>query len=173
MGQFHPAVVHFPIALTIIALFLCLLYLIFKKNSLLWAIHWNLDLAAVAAIVAVITGNAAEEAASHTQAVHELLETHETLGLIAMWVLLAIFVLRRLLPSLKDKLPALYLLVILMGAALVGTNGYIGGKMVFEHGLGVKAGGKLDSSSGRSGSLDKSAQDDDENSPDHEHNDDR
>lgn len=173
MGQFHGAVVHFPIALTITALFLCLLYLIFKKNGLLWAIHWNLDLAAVAAIVAVITGNAAEEAAHHTQAVHELLETHETVGLIAMWVLLTIFVLRRVLPSLKDRLPVLYLLVILIGAALVGTNGYIGGKMVFEHGLGVKVDRQSSSSSGKSGSFDKSDKSDDENLPNHKHNDDR
>ncbi len=101
--ELHPAIVHFPIALSLTAALLFVLSLILRHELLRAVALWNLDLAALAGIAAVLSGIWAEE-------------TAEAAGIS---------------PA------ALYLTLILLAAAMVGLNGYLGGKMVFEEGLGV------------------------------------
>jgi uncharacterized membrane protein len=92
-----------------------------------------MPLAAASVAATGIAGFAAQEAVKTSDASHDLLVTHRTLniGLLALSVGLAAIRSRSRRPS------AGYLLAGLAGAALVTYSGYLGGRMVYTHGVGV------------------------------------
>jgi uncharacterized membrane protein len=136
--ELHPAVVHFPIALAITSALFILLYRLFNREALLTAAEWTFDLAALSSILAVISGLLAEGEIKATGSAAELLENHELIGILAMCVLAGGAILRRLLPDFRRRWTTWYLLVFFLAAILVGINGYLGGEMVFRHGLGIE-----------------------------------
>jgi len=139
--ELHPAIVHFPIALSLTAALQFALSLILRHELLRAVALWNFDLAALAAVAAVLSGIRADEtaeAAGISKAAHDLLETHGALGYAAAGILLGVAVLRRLVPSLIQRLAAVYLALMLLAAGLVGVNGYLGGRKVFREGIGVE-----------------------------------
>jgi uncharacterized membrane protein len=137
----HPAVVHFPIALTFAALLFELLGFWPKLRSLATAVPALLLLAALGATAAVVSGNAAEEEAVVPAAAKSLVEQHEELGekvMVGLWLLaalrLALFRVERLASWVR-----VVLLLLLAGvAAAVGYNGKLGGELVFRHGVGTQ-----------------------------------
>jgi len=136
----HPAIVHFPIALTLTALAIELAARHRWARSLEGAAGVLMALAAVGAVVAVVTGNLAHDDAVVPPAAAALLARHEEVGEIAMWLLLALAGVRLLLARkgwYRGAVPWVYLAGAALVAAAVGYNGYLGGRMVFEHGLGT------------------------------------
>jgi hypothetical protein len=95
-------------------------------------------LGALGAVAAVVSGLQAEEHIAHGEAVHRIMETHETLalmtagifGVLALW---RIFRERRMSPAER----ALALALGLGGAGVLTATGVYGGKLVFEHAAGV------------------------------------
>ena len=136
----HPAVIHFPIALSLVALLLDLVSRHRRAHSLEPAGGVLMALAALGGIAATLTGQAAEEEAVVPRAAKALLERHEELGEIAMWVLIAAALVRLALAwrgAFRGVLAWAYLALAIGAAALVGYQGYLGGELVFRHGLGT------------------------------------
>lgn len=136
----HPAVVHFPIALTFVALLFELLAFFPKLKSLSSASPLLLALAAVSSVVAVLSGEAAEDAAVIPAAARQLVEQHEELGEKVMYALLVLAVLRLILFRLERFSPwvrLVFLALLLTVAVAVGYNGKLGGELVFQHGVGT------------------------------------
>ncbi len=139
MIPIHPIVDHFTIALFTLVVIFEIGGWLFKKEGLMNAAAWNLPIAAVAAIISYLSGRFMAEPLPHPEAAHELMETHETLALIAMIVIVALtlwrfFIGKRLL----EKLKIYYLLVGLVGLMILFATGFYGGKLVFKHGAGTQ-----------------------------------
>lgn len=136
----HPALVHFPIALSLVAVLLELLARHRRARALEWGGAALMVLAALGAVATVISGNAAHDEAVVPAAAAALVARHETVGELAMWLLLALAVVRITLAWkgwFKGSVAWLYLAAAAVAAAMVGYNGYLGGKMVFDHGVGT------------------------------------
>jgi uncharacterized membrane protein len=136
----HPIVNHFTIALFIIAILLDILGLITKKEYFHTTAWIDLIFAAISGVLSLITGLLAEANVPHVEAAHEIMKTHETLGYIILTSILVLFVWRLIL---KGKFPPkamiLYLLIGLGGIGVMIRSAFLGGEMVFVHGVAVKA----------------------------------
>ena len=93
----HPAVIHFPIALALVALLVELLARVPRWRALEPAAALLIALAALGAIAAVVTGDLAHDEAVVPAGAHDLVEQHEELGEIAMWSLVGLAAARLLL----------------------------------------------------------------------------
>jgi uncharacterized membrane protein len=136
----HPAIIHFPIALSLVALLFELLARHPRARNLEPAAGLLIVLGALGGVAAVLSGQLARDAAVVPPVVVPLLARHEDVGELAMWLLLAVAAGRLVLAWrgwFKGIVPWLYLLAATVAAGAVSYNGYLGGKMVFDHGLGT------------------------------------
>lgn len=139
MPNLHPLVVHFPIALIIMVFVFDLISVLTKNKSILTASHILTVFAVAGAAVSVITGLIAEESIWHPQAAHELLETHETVGIIILSLASVLLIFRLALrEKLLGRLGWIAVLIGLVGFGLVGYTGYLGGEIVYRYGAGVQ-----------------------------------
>lgn len=148
---FHPLVVHFPIALLMVAPLFVLLAILSPKRAgpLSFSALVLLVLGTVAAFVAVETGEATAEMALRTAAITPVLNRHAQLGELTRNVFTALstlyaFVLVVPFVSKKAARPAfrtvanvVMLLLLAAGSLLVANTGHFGGRLVHE--LGVRA----------------------------------
>jgi len=136
--RFHAAVNDLPAALLLVTVLFDLGAWLTKRDSLKAAALWTLWAGVIGGWVAVVAGLEAEDAIEHSEAVHELMETHETLALTTMGIftiVLAWTLLRRARLTRAEEAG----LRLLSVAGLVGIvwTGAIGGKMMFEHAAGL------------------------------------
>src|SRR5256886_15438866 len=138
--RFHAAVNDLPVALLLVTVLFDLAAWLTKRASLEAAARWTLWAGVLGGWVAVIAGLEAEDVIEHGEAIHELMETHETLALVTMGIFTVVLawrlVRRARLGGVEQA--ALRLLSV---AGLVGIlwAGRIGGKLVFEHAAGGSA----------------------------------
>lgn len=142
--EYHPFIVHFPIAITMVAALIDLGRWIFDRERLLAATFWGgttplLIFALIGGIAAVASGLNAEPSET-TEVVHELIEAHELLAFIATGILALLSFWRiGLRGAFPRKAGFLYLVLLLAAAVVIGFGSYFGGQMVFTHGVGVDA----------------------------------
>jgi uncharacterized membrane protein len=131
--EVHPALAHFPVALLPTAVAADLIGRLTNNDSLMDMGRQLMPVAAASVAATGIAGFAAQEAVKTSDVSHDILVTHRTLniGLLALSVGLAAVRSRSRRPSTG------YLLAGLAGAALVTYSGYLGGRMVYAHGVGV------------------------------------
>ena len=142
MAELHPPIVHFAIALTMVGVFFDFVGFVLNRDSLKKAGFWSLVVGIVALWAAMLSGEAAEGAVEHFVKdinIEGLFEAHEILGKVLPWFFTPIGGLRIYL-HLKEnkKLFVVYLIIGMIGVALVGLQGRLGGKMVYDYGVGVK-----------------------------------
>jgi uncharacterized membrane protein len=134
----HALIVSFPVALLSTAVLFELASLVLKKDGLRRTGFALLLVGVLAAGAAVLIGLQAEDAIDHGNAIHHLMEEHETL---AFWTLgvFAVVGLWRLVREGKmatgERVAAF--LLSLAGLGLLVDTGHHGAKMVFEHAAGV------------------------------------
>jgi uncharacterized membrane protein len=136
----HPALVHFPIALSLAGLLLDLVARHPRARALEPGGAVVMALAALGGIAATLTGQLAEEEAVVPRAARALLERHEELGEAAMWALIVLGLVRLAFAwrgAFKGALAWTYLAAALAVAALVGYQGALGGDLVYRHGVGT------------------------------------
>jgi len=137
MESVHPLIVHFPIALILTALVLDLLAVSLNKPHLHRIALWNLSLGTLGAGVAVLTGLQAAEVAKHSFEIWQVMELHERLGITTLvlgLIVVAWRLKRRDQLSRRARLLALTLMLIM--ASTLGMGAYLGGRMVYEFGVG-------------------------------------
>ena len=137
--RLHAALNDLPAALLLVAVLFEILGVVNKRDTLRAAGFWCLVTGVAGALLAIGSGLMAEDAVEHTDVAHEFMETHETaaffvlgaFGLMLLWRLV-----RRNMAGLER---AGYLVLGVVGVAfLVGTS-KLGGILVFDHALGLKA----------------------------------
>lgn len=114
----------------------------------------TMPLAAAGAATAAVFGLIAQEAVHAEGQAHDLLVTHRTrnAGLVGVTAALAARRLRSTRPGLG------YLAVGLAALGAMGYSAYVGGRIAYEHGLGVKPAGGLNEARGPEVRLDNVAE---------------
>jgi len=137
--RIHAALNDLPPALLPLSVLFDLLGILFKRESLKAAAFWTLVFGVLGTGAAIVSGLVAEDVVQHSDQAHEIMETHETLALIvgAIFALLAVWrIARRGVWNEKEQPIALTAGVI--GVAVLIYAASLGGKLVFDHGLGIK-----------------------------------
>ena len=140
LQNFHPLVVHFPIALLMGAALLYFLARMFKSDRFARSAFVVLVMGALSLAVAVATGLYAEQGVMISLSVREqLLRPHKncmlvTLGIATMLTIWAI--LARPFPK-KGRPLFLFLLLVMIGVMTVGAD--FGGRMVYDYNAGGSA----------------------------------
>ena len=137
MESVHPLVVHFPIALLLTALLLDFIAVGLKRPAFHRLALWNLTLGTLGAGAAVLTGLRAEDAAKHSFEIWRILELHQRLGITTL--ILGIMVTswrwwKR--DQLSRRARVLTMAGMLAMASTISVGAYLGGRMVYEFGVG-------------------------------------
>ena len=135
----HPILIHFPIALLVSSTFFYFLARIRNSKPVELIALANLAAGTLISYAAVYSGLLAEEAVEHAGEIHEIVELHEKVGfavagaftILTLWGWLSY---RRA----GSKVIPLFLIVLLLATALLGFQGYMGGYLVYEAGVGVR-----------------------------------
>ena len=142
LAQFHPQIVHMPIALIIVALFF---ELVGRFVDLEWwrkAAFALLILGVLAARAAVLSGRGAGHEAERQGAPEQAVDRHEDIAMITLWLGIAAVVARAVAGRAgraRTAVAGLGLALHLAAAVTVGVAAHLGGELVFEHGVRVKA----------------------------------
>jgi len=146
----HPLIVHFPVALLLVAPVLVLLGLVLKPErgrGLLVSALVLMILGTVAAWVAVETGEAAGRMAERTPTINVIMEHHEELAesvRLVFTALTAVFATVLFLPNLirrqlsraaSGSLLVVYLGFYAVGVLLLANTAHNGGRLVHEQGV--------------------------------------
>jgi uncharacterized membrane protein len=137
-AEWHAALNDLPPTLFAASVTFDLLGSAFKRDSLKAAGFWTLIGGVLGSALAVTTGLRAEDTIEHSEAVHQIMERHETwaISVSVVFALLAVWRLWR-----RGALPgperAIYLVLASLGALGILYTAHLGGTMVFRHGAGV------------------------------------
>lgn len=124
LGRFHPAIVHFPIALLTVAAVLESWQLVRRKPGLAAGTPACLLLGSISAVAASVLGFFFDEGGGKLVDLHKWVGIASTvIALLAVSLLLKADVSPKALTGLRGLL--------FTGAALVGLTGYLGGELVF------------------------------------------
>ena len=137
LQEVHPSLVHFPITLLPLALGADLLGRATGSESLATAGRRLMPLAAGSAAVAAVFGLVAQEEVKAEGPARDMLVTHRNLNLALTGVAAAMALWR----ARRERPSAGYLALGLAGLGVMSYTAYLGGHMVYEHGVGVEAAG--------------------------------
>ena len=136
----HPVVVHFTIALFVIAVLLDWVAVVTGRREFHRTAWINLALSAVATVLTVAAGMTAETLLIPTAEAHATLDIHRWLGCAGLVAVLALTTWRY---ALRGEFPrkgaALYLVLATTAMGIIAGAGYFGGEMVYRHGAAVRA----------------------------------
>jgi uncharacterized membrane protein len=137
-ARWHAMLNDVPAAVLTIAVLFDIGALVTKRESLMWAAIWTLWAGVIGGWAAVIAGEFASDSIEHGEAIHEIMEKHETMALLTMGVFSVVLVWRLLrrfqMPS--QELAITRFLSVLGLVGLIWT-GVLGGKLMFEHAAGI------------------------------------
>ena len=141
LSHIHPIMVHFPIALIIIATCYDLFLMVTKRKFSPKQGFWLWTVAFLSAWIAIGTGPE-HDARGNTN----VFEYHESLADIATILAFLVVAFRAFFIFKKKELHkaslVIYCLLALICSASILSVGYFGGKMVYDQGVGVKMDGK-------------------------------
>ncbi len=132
----HPMIIHFPIALFLMALALDILSFVTKKETF----HQSaLTLYVIAALLTPLVVRTGIWEATKIGLSHPLLDEHRTFALWTMWTSLMSLPLLWLIKKEAPKYFRILFLVFLISTAiLVSIGADKGGRMVYEYGVGIE-----------------------------------
>jgi uncharacterized membrane protein len=132
----HPALVHFPVALWLAAVLWDLVGWWQSSDPLWWQLsYWTLALGLAAALPAIATGlleflaMEPDDPAMNTATAHMMAMIGATAIFAASWVLRA--------KAGAAAAPTVWAVsLVFAGAAVLGAGGWLGGTLVYRHGIG-------------------------------------
>ena len=136
----HPRAVHFPIALALVGALFAALGLLRRRPQWIAYGQMSLLLGWLGVMAAIVTGLFDQSAAPQTPAVLALINLHITAG-IALFIASGLALYwplrnKRLWDAGKARWG--YLALLLLIVALVLIEGWLGGKLVYDLGVGVR-----------------------------------
>jgi uncharacterized membrane protein len=138
----HPLVVHFPLALVLIATPLLFAARLLRNEALASTAAvvgtWNLCLGAVAALFALATGLGAVLDLDVSEAARQAISVHTKWAMFTSLVLVLLAVWRGAGTAPGSRPSWVFILVLLVAAAALVVTGYRGGENVYEFGVGVR-----------------------------------
>jgi uncharacterized membrane protein len=138
----HPAMVHFPLALILIAAPLLLAARLLRSERLASSAAivgtWNLCLGTAAALFALATGLAAVLDLDVGAAARQAISLHMKWAMFTTLVLVLLAVWRGAGTAQQSRPSWLFLIVLLAASAALVMTGYRGARNVYEFGVGVK-----------------------------------
>lgn len=142
----HPVIIHFPIAFFVAYFLFEVAALVTKKDSLCKMAAIFLGAGVIFALIAVLTGNQAHEVLKPVlrmkpSYIKEAIENHEQFATITLWFFFAMLVLRVYLLIKKNLSPNwrfVFFVLALLGMFFVYQTGILGGKLVYDFGVGTK-----------------------------------
>jgi uncharacterized membrane protein len=136
--RLHAALNDLPTALLLTAVLFDIAALVGRRESLRQVGFWTMVVGAVGGAAAVISGLQAEDHIEHGEAVHRVMETHQTLGLITLGVfgVLALWRIARE-RRMGSGERALSLIVSVAGVGVLFATAIYGGRLVFEHAAAI------------------------------------
>jgi uncharacterized membrane protein len=136
--RLHALLNDLPIALLVTAVFFDLMALGTRRVQLRLVSFSLLIVGALGGVAAVLSGLQAEDHIDHGEAVHQVMETHETFALISLGVF-GVLALWRLLRERRMGATerAIAVLASVLGVGVLFTTGLYGGRLVFEHAAGI------------------------------------
>lgn len=137
LHELHPSLAHFPLVLFPLSVALDLLGVGTRRPALCDSARALIPAAAVAGAVTAGAGLVAQEAVRVPKEAHPLLISHRNLNLAAVAAVAVLAVQRRK----RESPSASYLGSALLVTAAMAYTAYLGGKMVYQHGVGVEPGG--------------------------------
>lgn len=138
----HPAAVHFPIALTILAFVFHLLAYIRKdhENSVMLAAagHYTLWIAAISAVVTVLLGwQAFNSISNHDDAGHAAMLLHRTWAIPTAITLTLLAGWDAWKYKANEFIPVPMLILLFLLTQAIAVTAWLGGEVVYRHGVGV------------------------------------
>src|SRR3954471_24024596 len=136
--RLHALLNDLPIALLVTAVFFDVMALGTRRVGLRLVSFSLLMVGALGGVAAVVSGLQAEDHIDHGEAVHRVMETHETFALISLGVF-GVLALWRLFRERKMGATerAVALVASLAGVGVLFATGLYGGRLVFEHAAGI------------------------------------
>jgi uncharacterized membrane protein len=137
-AELHATLNDLPATLLVLSVLFDLAGSATKREALSTVGFWMLVAGAVGAVLALLSGLAAERSIEHGGAVHLVMERHETLAITATVLfggLAAWRIWRR--GQLGPKERPTYLTIAAVGALLVFWVGHVGGTIVYRYGGGI------------------------------------
>jgi uncharacterized membrane protein len=142
LPNWHPLVVHFPIALILSATLLLLAARLLRNEPLAATAAtvgtWNLCLGAVAAVFALGSGLAAVLDLDVSTAVRSAISVHVKWAMFTTLLLVLLAVWRGAGSASRSRPSWIFLVALLAASAALSFTGYRGGKNVYEYGVGVR-----------------------------------
>jgi uncharacterized membrane protein len=137
-ARWHAVLNDLPAALLTVAVLFDLAAAATKRESLMWAGIWTLWAGVIGGWAAVIAGTIASDTIEHGEAIHEIMEKHETMALLTMGVFTVVLG-WRLIRRFQMPPQELALTRALSVVGIVGLvwTGILGGRLVFEHAAGI------------------------------------
>lgn len=138
----HPLVIHFPIALLIVAAVADLVENVARRPAWLATAVTALYVLGVAgAVVACVSGQQAADTVLMSGMAHSIVAAHRTWALATTFYFGGLVVVRLAL-AVKSTPPGRTLRILMLAAAVAGVAGLQqtaerGGRLVYEHGVGV------------------------------------
>ena len=139
MLKLHPAIVHFPIALLLLAGLFGVISVFANREFWKDLTVKFLITGVILTPLAVLSGVMEVLHLRHNEAIHKLLTIHQYNGfaILAFYLLLlGWYWFRRKVIGNREYIPFVFCLF--LGSMLVLYQGYVGGEMVFREGAGVK-----------------------------------
>jgi uncharacterized membrane protein len=140
LTRLHPMIVHFTLALCVVAVLLDVIGKALRRPQLHSAAFINLLLAGVSAVATVAAGMAAEVRLLISHDAHAMLDTHKLFGFSAASAILLLVAWRSLGRRAESGAPGMmYLCAGVLTAALSLGAGYVGSELVYTRGVAVEA----------------------------------
>jgi uncharacterized membrane protein len=140
--NWHPLVVHFPIALVLSATVLLLAARLLRSESLAASAAtvgtWNLCLGAAAALVALGSGLSAVLDLDVSLAARQAISVHLKWAMFTTLLLVLLAVWRGAGTESRSRPSWLFLIVLIGAGVALSFTAYRGGKNVYEYGVGVR-----------------------------------
>jgi uncharacterized membrane protein len=136
--RLHAALNDLPAALLLVAVIFDVVAAMTKRAALRSAGYWTMIAGAVGGVLAVLSGLEAEDHIAHGEAVHEAMETHETLALITLGIFAVLAIWRLFRENrMGNGERTLALLISIGGLGVLLATAAQGGKLVFDHAAGI------------------------------------